>query len=229
MAPQLKTAPQLKITFPPCDFYAVLDDVSRGIYPVEVPHIYAALMNQKDNQQTDCKIETKFIKGQVINIWTKPVMSCETMVCEWCRRKFKDRMLGVPISVDDQLINGNFTNKSIINHLLSHRHMRSLNIGLIGCLCSWECVLAACRRNPGNYNITNPKSSEQLINLIRNDELDRAGKPHSELLPMPSPSIMQMYGGPLTPKEYMSCRGSRAVYEESSSLSHVTWSWIKRT
>lgn len=216
----------LKITFPPCDFYEVLDNVGRGIYELRIPHVYAEIKNKGERSH---KIDTEYVKGHVVNIWTKSVITCESMVCEWCRRKFKDRMVGVPISVDGEIIKNNYNEKSIIDQLLNNRHVLSLNISLIGCLCSWECALSACRRNPGNYNVKCPKKSEQIIKLLYEDELRRAGKKLQELLPMPSPSIMQAYGGPLTTKEYMNCRGSRTLYEESSKINHVTWSWNKST
>lgn len=210
----------LKITFPKCDLLMLMDEVSRGIHDIDIPHIYAELMKEPEH-----KIETKFIKGNAVNIWTKNLITCESMPCDWCKRKFKNKIVGVPISVDDQIINGTHLSKTIVKQLLEHKHLNLVNIGLIGCLCSWECALSACTRNPGNYNVKDVKSSEALLRLLHEDDLRHGGKTITELQPMPTPLLMSMFGGPLSTSDYMNSRGKRTIYSESHNITPVTWQW----
>jgi hypothetical protein len=141
-------------------------------------------------------ITTNHPQYVLFNTQGHPVLEGGT--CDWCRQEFKHRALGIPIRLEEHVIN----DQKVSVYYLD------------GCMCSFECCLAELKRNYRQlYRYRDPlyMDSEQLLRHLHSQVHPNRGF----LREAPDYRLLRHAGGAL---EHHDFHDRKQVYERTPNI-----------
>ena len=215
-----------KIKFAPVDFIKILEDVMRGDYDPDIPILYKKLTLSPEDTKN---IDITFLSGVAIKVWSSSRVSSHCGLCEWCNDKIDGKVYGVPVNIDGKLIDKSLNNKYLVQEILKSYGVKTININLVGCFCSYQCAYAsllACSGGNGNkYFMQDVDESIKILKLLFMEH--NKGKENT-LYPMPSPLLKEKYGGMLSDEEYNKFKTKECNIKPTNNFEtvNVSYKWL---
>lgn len=209
-----------KLKFAPTDFIEILENVIRGDYDPDIPILYAKLTMSPDEFKN---FDITFVSGNAIKVWSSSQSSTHCGLCEWCHTEFNGKVYGIPIHIDNKLIDKSTNSKYLAQEILKTYGIKTINISSIGCFCSFQCAYASLLNMSHKHFVENQEESIKILKLLFLNKF-----PNTELYPTPSPLLLTKYGGPLSEEEYNKFKTKECNIKPTKNFEvvNVSYRWL---
>lgn len=203
----------------------ILERAQQGTLPDKVLTM-ARAVEMSASGEHNVQFRWKIINGKMVNLWSAK-RHPRKQLCMWCRREFDWRSIGIPVEISESTVPRilDLPDTATRKNLRSIYDHRTIDARICGVYCSYSCCLSGVQWQ--FRQISTNANREKSLALLR--QIHAHDYPEEELLPTPSPLLLESYGGFIHESEYDALRNSKPKYKPSNdfTLVQVAKNWIE--